>query len=665
MLCGPGAAGVRCGSACKKRIGRSNAEGDRATFQLIANRLLRQFQEHNLQHANELFVGFGQWLDFASRAAGRDLTPLEAALDRCQRVAAGVERVCKLSPPDLPYLGAWYVDTHVPLVQSANAGKCRTVYDVYRQSLAPEQQGGFPIAVGPPFKPHDALKPALKAAWFPNEEPKVSLLSKLLQKGTRPPMSIRYIGPQCIRALDESEAGRAAMTSMVVAGALKAYPHSRVNSIQWDVEERATIYAGATVEGIRQKINSCNARQLFAAVCEYIVALTSQHPSLWRAVSCAPGGLDHIRRVQHDASYRPKPRSGRAKLRPPMLAAAAAAAASNPKPKPKPKQKQKKTAARSKIPSDITLRSRPDRLRAALLATTIEDTMVAEPVLSRKEATDLRIFVSRHQAPMMFSKLPEEAAAAQRHAVLKATGRPQLLVSVCRACTVIHRKIKSAPLPIKKRSGISVCIPVADKDDEYGGSDLKSTAAEDGYGRLMISTTRGHCAACGTEAAGAMVDAVGLEIRARVRHSDPDVLAIMVCGSCGALASDTVDMLGAPRCRQCAAGLRDTPWSPEVTRSCICGAPAVASPAVLVKVLPSRAGGHESKLLPVCPKHAAVAKHIPPCTVVPAKWLRELFRTRVTRSKFKASWHKRRLKQFTSARRFSFASGRRHSKNAQ
>ena len=48
-------------------------------FKLIANRLLRQFQKHNLQHANELFMNFGQWAAHASRAAGKALTPAEAA----------------------------------------------------------------------------------------------------------------------------------------------------------------------------------------------------------------------------------------------------------------------------------------------------------------------------------------------------------------------------------------------------------------------------------------------------------------------------------------------------------------------------------------------------------------------------------------------------------
>ena len=288
-------------------------------FKLIANRLLRQFQKHNLQGANMLFMNFGQWAAYASRANGKALTPVEAAVQRCRKVAEGVKKIAKHCPPDLPYLGAWYVDTHVPLIRhAAKNGHC-SMYEVYKLNLAPEMQGAFPIAVGPPFKPMDALTDALKMAWFSDGgAAKTTLLSKLLQKGTRPPVSIRYIGPQCLRALDESEAGRTAMTAIIVAGALRAYPHSRVENIKWDVHERAVLYDAASVEGIRAAIQSQTARQLFSAVCEYIVAVTSQHLSLWRAVSCSPGGLAHIRSVQENAAFKPRRPRIRGRVQPIM-----------------------------------------------------------------------------------------------------------------------------------------------------------------------------------------------------------------------------------------------------------------------------------------------------------------------------------------------------------
>ena len=648
MLCRPRPVGLRLGTD-KKRLRRSNVEGDRAMFQLIANRLLRQFQRYNLQHANELFSGFGQWAAFASRAAGRTLNPHDAALDRCRQVAAGVKRIAARCPPDLPYLGAWFVDTHVPLLLSAKAGKCKSIYDVYRNSLAPEQQAAFPIAVGPPFQPLSTLKAALQAAWFPTGGQAFSMLSKLLEKGTKPPVSIRYIGPQCIRALAENETGKLAMTAMIVAGELKAYPHSRAFDIMWDVNKRAEVYTRTSPEDVKNAINAKSARQLFAAVCEYIVALTSQHPSLWRAVSCAPGGLTHIRNVQHDATYRPRCRSSRgsralAKRKQGGIAAA-------PNTEPGATKSSKKSAARSKIPSEITQRCDPKRLRAALLATTIDDTMLAEPALTRQEAVNLRIFASRHQAPLLMVKLPDHAAKLQREAVKQTSGSEQLFVTVCRTCSVIHRRIKGAPAPIKKRSGISVCVPV---DDEQPGDLVTAVHTP--------ASTRGECAACGTKASGIIVDAVGLEIRARVRHSDADCVTIMVCASCGALANNTIDLNGAPRCEQCAASLRCSPWPNGVTRLCICGAPAVnpqlptsgahATP-VLISVQTSY---NATKLLPVCPKHTGVAKHIPPGGSVPAKWLRELFRTRTPRVRHKASSSRRRLKQYTSARKFSFTS---------
>lgn len=578
-------------------------------FKLIANRLLRQFQEHNLQHASELFTGFGQWTAYASAAAGTNLGPVEAAVLRCSKVAAGVRKIAHLCPPDLPYLAGWYIDTHVPLLRAG----CGSIYQMYQANLAPEQQGGFPVAVGPPFIPHEDLKLVLQTAWFPFDGSNApSMLSKLLEKGTRPPISIRYIGPQCIRAMAEGAVGRTAITSMVVAHSLRAYPHCRASTIVWDVRKRAKVYAEATPDGIRNIIATKTARQLFSAVCEYTVALTSQHTSLWRAVSCVQGGLAHIRNVQQDAGY--------AKGRSSKLAKTATRAypASS-------RSKAKKMGARSKIPSDVTKECDPVKLRNALLATSIDNTMAAEPKLTRKVAADIRLFAARHQAPLRCSPLSENVADIQREAVCKATGVPELLVAICKTCTVLHRKVKNAPPPIKKRSGVSA---------QLGGSGLLP----------------GRCAACGTEESAVIVDAVGLEIRARVRHSDSEPLTVMVCGSCGSLAAHTVDMIGAPRCKDCAARIREAPWPENITRLCICGgAPAV--PAILTKI---KTESGAVKLLPVCHRHAAIAKHIPPGTAVPAKWLANLFRSRVQRSKgARRNRNRRRLKQYGGARKFS------------
>lgn len=588
-------------------------------YHLIANRLLRQFQDHNLQHAPQLFAGFGQWVAFASSSmvpgGDKPMSPVDAAVMRCQRIAAGVRRIVKHCPPDLPYLAGWFIDTHVPLIQQ----QCRTVYQTYQAGLAPEQQGSFPVAVGPPFTPHESMKAALKNAWFPLEGVPTSMLSKLLSKGTRPPVSIRYIGPQCIRTMAEDATGKAAMTTMVIAGKLKAYPHSREEHIMWDVRNRAKIYSEfASEDTVEAALCAKTARQLFSCICEFVVALTSQHPSLWRAVSCSYGGLDHIRAVQHDATYRPKLRGSRSK----------SARAQEKKQEAAPKQKPKKTATRLKIPSDVTRRCDPARLRLALLAATPDEAAAAEPALSRKDALNLQLFVARHQAPMRFSPLSHKTTAIQRAAVLRAAGVSELNVAVCTTCTVMHRKVKGAPPPIKKRSGVAACIGA--------NQDLAP----------------GRCAACGTSGTVQIKDAVGLEIRARIRHSDADVVTLMVCGSCGSLAANTVDMMGAPRCQECAKELCDAPWPKGVNRTCVCGAPP-AAPTVLVNVLTAH---NAAKLLPVCQKHAAVARHIPPGGAVPAKWLRNLFRTRVQRSKgFRSSrgGPRRRLKQYGGARRFS------------
>jgi hypothetical protein len=567
-------------------------------FSLIANRLLRQFQLHNVQHAAALFKGFGQWVAYASAAAGRTLTPAEAAEARCKKVAAAVHRIAQRCPPDLPYLAAWFVDTHVPMLLAPDPPE--TVFAVYSRQLAPEQQGGFPRAVGPPFKPSEKLFGPLQNAWFPSDSGGASTLAKLFAKGARPPVSIRYIGPQCIRALDEGEAGREAITAMMLAKTLKAYPHSRAHAIPWDLHGRAEAYR-TVAAGVQELVAAQSARQLFAAVCEYVVALTSQHPSLWRAVSCTRGGLQHIRNVQHNAAYTPKRGSG-------GQAAAAGGL---------------KTAAATKIPSSITRRCSPIHLRQALLAPTVEETLSAEPTLTRAEAAGIHLFVRKHQAPFKVAALPEEVANAQRRAVAKATGSGKLTVAVCKTCTVIHRKIKGAPAPIKKRSSVSTRI-------ENGG------------------LTPATCAACGTSGTTAVFDAVGAEIRARVRHSDPQAITVMVCASCGSLAADTTDVLNAPRCKPCAKMLAEAPWPEAVTRSCVCGQQA-ASPTVLVKVA---AANNTVKLLPVCQRHAAIARHIPPGAAVPAKWLRKLFRTR-TQKAARTKRGRRRIKQYSSARSFT------------
>ena len=570
-------------------------------YTLIANRLLRQFQKHNVQHAAKLFTGFGQWVAFASDAAGRPLTPAEAAQIRCKKVAAAAHRIAGKCPPDLPFLAAWFVDTHVPLVLAGAPG---SVYETYRQRLAPEQQGGFPKAVGPPFKALKALREPLENAWFPSEHGSGSTLAKLFAKGARPPVSIRYIGPQCVRALAEGDAGAEAISAMMLTKILKAYPHSRAHAIPWDLKFRAEAYRRvSTVDGVKAEILAHTARQLFAAVCEYVVALTSQHPSLWRAVSCTHGGLKHVRNVQHNAAYNPRVRAA---------ARGDAAAAGRPK--------GSITAAATKIPSSVTKRCTPAKLRAALLAPTAEAARGAEPKLSADEAWHLHLFVKRHQAPFQVARIPEAAAAIQREAVRAATGADKMMVAVCKTCTVIHRKVKGAAAPIKKRSAISTII--------------------NAEGRLEPAT----CAACGTAGTTATFDAVGAEIRARVRHSDPRAITAMVCGSCGSLAAKTVDVLGAPRCRPCAAKLCEAPW--HVARTCICGQQP-ASPVTLVTVATS--GG--TKLLPVCPRHAGIAKHIPPGAAVPAKWLRKLFRTRTQRPP--RTKRGRRLRQYSSARGFS------------
>ena len=143
-------------------------------------------------------------------------------------------------------------------------------------------------------------------------------------------------------------------------------------------------------------------------------------------------------------------------------------------------------------------------LRTALLAPSRDEAKkaLARHGLPGGTASALLLYAARHQAVLHVAQLPESTAALQKRAVEARTGIQTVPVAICRVCTTIHAKVAGAATPVKKRSGIMM---------EIGG---------DGTMRP------GRCAACGTGGCIDVVDAVGKEIRARVRHSDAEATTL-------------------------------------------------------------------------------------------------------------------------------------------
>lgn len=169
-------------------------------------------------------------------------------------------------PPGLPSIAAFFIDVHVPLINASPPP--RGIFDVYRRKLAPEHQGNFPVAVGPPFPPpNELVGRALAAAWTgvpdgtaPSTagKAKTGALLKLLRKCAQPPASIRYINPQAERGVESGGHEREAIRTIITAGQLNAYVDCTVAEVaSWSLDIRAKLYASAaTDQGLRAIISS-------------------------------------------------------------------------------------------------------------------------------------------------------------------------------------------------------------------------------------------------------------------------------------------------------------------------------------------------------------------------------------------------------------------------
>lgn len=610
---------------------------------LVANRLLRLFEKHKalLSDAGvlpppltpaKLLASFGEWVLAWPVPADKPLSMRAAAAARCRAVANCIRALIAKTAephllPGLVSVAAFFIDLHVPLMQASP--EPATVFAVYRRRLAPESHGDFPVAVGPPFPPPceevgmalanawaggaaDALHPARRRA-RPNTKarkadaaksdeqskngPRACALFKLLRKCARPPASIRYINPQADRCVESGGFERDAMRTIITAGKLCAYVDCTEEEAVWKLEDRAAIYAGLrSDEQLRGAIAAFPTKTLFSVVRRYLRCATMQFPAIWRTSQC----------IVEPSKGKPSTLEvGKATAAKSSIGCDSGAAAS--------RRRKTRPATSLKIPSDITKACTPATLRTALLAPSRDEAKkaLARHGLPDGTASALLLYAARHQAVLHVAQLPASTAALQKRAVEARTGIRTVPVAICRVCTTVHAKVAGAATPVKKRSGIMMEI--------------------EGDGAMRP----GRCAACGTSGCIDVVDAVGKEIRARVRHSDAEATTIMVCAECGILSANTVNVDGVvPACRACAAAKHNAPWAKHTwnPRLCPCGAaPATLSNAVIGSsrqpqvciACPKDAGG--VRRLPVCTRHAKLAAMLPPNYVADVKWVRKLF----------------------------------------
>ena len=267
-----------------------------SVYNLVVHRLLRLLEKGGVDPAlcQRLFGTFGGWYascwkEAAETPGAAALTPTSAARLRCRLVTQRVASFAARSPSDLGLLVGYFIDCHIPLLESGVDSICA----VYRSNLAPEQARGtaYPIAIGQPFTSRSVTEHDLGLAWFsPSKSQNQSPLIKLLSKGCRAVKTIRYIGPQCVRCALGGGKTFEVVRELIVAGQLGAYSHRLWNSTVFDVDKRAAIYRGGSAAELPGTVATYSAKLLHGFVSEYLVGVTRMYPPIWRAVNCMVGG---------------------------------------------------------------------------------------------------------------------------------------------------------------------------------------------------------------------------------------------------------------------------------------------------------------------------------------------------------------------------------------
>lgn len=548
-------------------------------YELSANRLLRIFINFGVdpKETEVLLSSFGEYMAMSPHAS-----PQKAALERCDRILELTKVIAKSNrgdaPNDLMLVAGFFVDCHVPVILSNTS-----THSVYKEGVAPELNTAFPVAIGMPFGTKACSKDMVMSAWFSKAAPK-STLMKLLSKGATPDVSIRYICQQAIKCVNTGRQPREVIREMLLAHDLGAYTHCAAsNRHVTHMMNRVNTYAALkTSQGLIGRINKFNARPMYHLLCEYVVAVSTLYPGVWRAASCLQKSQNHI---MHALRW-PEKRSGRTHS--------------------STKRRQSSTLPPHKLPTATLV-----KYGANLLAKVIEGDKTAEGLLEPQHKAILKHLRAAHTNNYIVTRLSTTVAYAQKAALMHSYGTSTSTVSVCSVCCVAHVKMAGVSRACKRRAGTLVSL---------------------GDGILKPST----CQTCNSSKGIVSVNVIGYELKARARASDmTSLIPITVCCVCGIVSARPTHINGFPTCNTCSSK------KPPKAAACICGLKAPANKSESCPLVAVRTSVGQT-VCAICPEHSGPFSALPTLPVYSADALKSSL-TRTGTPKGRSLLHRRHI----------------------
>jgi hypothetical protein len=177
----------------------------------------------------------------------------------------------------LSMMVGFYIDLHIPMLIH-NPPPCH-VCEVYRNKLAPSQNGGFPIILGGPPECSGQAKKIVEVVsnllLHGTSRGKVCAATKLFAKGRPFPNSVRYIRPQLVRCT--SDPNSAAIASfMLRVDALNACPQ---DTELVRLKERLITYQ-SPLSALVAKSIAAPSRTLYNCIAKCIATIISITPRL-------------------------------------------------------------------------------------------------------------------------------------------------------------------------------------------------------------------------------------------------------------------------------------------------------------------------------------------------------------------------------------------------
>lgn len=234
--------------------------------------------------ASQLFAPFDAYC-----AANPTLPPATAARARIDAVWAMWTALPPVAP-GVPQLVGYYIDTHIPLIQTDPAP--HTTQLVYKAGLNPEMQNLFPCTLRmmpEAISPREAEFCTLvhAACPSPSDAPAgATPILKLIRKAFPNQLSVRYIRPQFQRC-NTTTASRALAIYIYRLSLLGAYSHSRTIA---DVPARIRLYSTRS-EAIFEAVARVTSRALYAMVAEPIAAVFRTDVALMLRAESHLGGV--------------------------------------------------------------------------------------------------------------------------------------------------------------------------------------------------------------------------------------------------------------------------------------------------------------------------------------------------------------------------------------